>query len=402
MFCHHFFKRDWTRGSSLFLVVACLSGCDGSSSNTYEEPPPAEVTVAQPSIQEITDYLEFTGTTAASQVIEVNARVSGILQSMHFEPGTIVNEGELLFVIDPSEYKADLQAAKAELASTRAQYIRAQTEYQRAQTLFKKNAGSESDVVKWKGEMEIANAAILRAKAKLERAELTLGYTEVRAPITGRVGRNLVDIGNLVGQSEATVLTDLTQNHPIYVYIDLNERDLLVVIELYRKALAEKGIDAATEPTRKTDIPMFIGLANEEGYPHEGEFDFGESGLDPGTGTVQLRGIFPNPEVPPRLIPGMFVRVRMPILNRSGMPLVVEEAIGADQSGRYVLIVNYQNTVEKRNIKTGQLVDGMRVIESGITADDWIVVQGVQRVRTGSKVNPKRIEMTSLQRIENE
>lgn len=385
----------------LLIASSCLSlfACDGSETNKYQEPPPAEVTVAIPSIQEITDYLEFTGTTAASQAIKVNARVSGILQSMHFDPGQDIEEGELLFLIEPSQYEAELEAAQAELASARAQFTRAQTEYERAQTLYKKNAGSESDVVKWKGEMDVAQAAILRAEAAVDNAELTLSYTEVRAPISGRVGRNLVDIGNLVGQGEATVLTDITQYDPMYVYIDLNENDLLVVDKLYRRKLQEKGITASRGDRRDIQLPMFLGLADEEGYPHMGEFDFGESGLDTDTGTVQLRAIFPNAEFPPRLYPGMFARVRMPILKRTDMPLIAEEAIAADQSGRYVLIVNRENVVDKRNIKTGQRFKGLRVVESGIKPDDLVVVQGTQRVRTGSKVKPQPIDMVSLSRV---
>jgi RND family efflux transporter MFP subunit len=371
-----------------------MMGCE--ETNIYVEPPPPKVTIAQPLVQEITDYLEFTGTTDASEKVNVTARVSGILQSMHFEPGTVVDKDQLLFVIDPSEYEADLQAAKAELASTFAQLKRSETEYQRSQKLFSKNAGSESDVVKWRGEMEVAKAAIQRAQAKVDRAELTLGYTQVKAPIRARVGRDLVDVGNLVGESEATVLTDLTQFNPMYVYFDLNERDLLSVMSLYRKALEEKGIDPRDEPSTRADIPLYLGLTNEQGYPHEGLYDFGESSLDSNTGTVAMRGVFNNPEIPPKLLPGLFARIRMPIATRQNMPLVTEQAIAADQSGRFLLVVNSENVVEKRNIRLGQLIDGMRVIEEGIKHDDWIIVKGVQRVRSGSKVNPEKIKMTSL------
>jgi len=380
---------------SVFIISLIIIGCE--ETNTYVEPPPPKVTIAQPLVQEITDYLEFTGTTDASEKVNITARVSGILQSMHFEPGTVVDKDQLLFVIDPSEYEADLQAAKAELAGAFAQLKRSETEYQRSQKLYEKNAGSESDVVKWRGEMEVAKASIQRAQAKVVRAELTLSYTQVKAPIRGRVGRDLVNVGNLVGEGEATVLTDLTQFDPMYVYYDLNERDLLTVMSLYRNALEEKGIDPRDEPSTRADIPLHLGLANEQGYPHEGLYDFGESSLDSDTGTVELRGVFKNPEIPPKLLPGLFARLRMPIATRQNMPLVTEQAIAADQSGRFLLVVNSENVVEKRNIQLGQLINGMRVIEEGIKHDDWIIVKGVQRVRSGSKVSAEKIEMTSLQ-----
>jgi len=378
----------------IFPVYLTLLACE--EPNTYVEPPPPKVTIAQPLVQEITDYLEFTGTTDASEKVNITARVSGILQSMHFEPGTVVDKDQLLFVIDPSEYEADLQAAKAELASAFAQLKRSETEYQRSQKLFSKNAGTESDVVKWRGEMEVAKAAIQRAQAKVDRAKLTLSYTQVKAPIRGRVGRDLVDVGNLVGEGVATVLTDLTQFDPMYVYFDLNERDLLTVMSLYRKELKEKGIDPRDEPLTRADIHLYLGLTNERGYPHEGLYDFGESSLDSDTGTVILRGVFKNPEIPPKLLSGLFARIRMPIATRQNMPLVTEQAIAADQSGRFLLVVNSENVVEKRNIQLGQLIDGMRVIEEGIKHDDWIIVKGVQRVRSGSKVSAEKIEMASL------
>jgi len=182
----------------------------------------------------------------------------------------------------------------------------------------------------------------------------------------------------------------------MYVYFNLNERDLLTIMSLYRNALKEKGIDPRISGAENADIALFLGLSDEEGYPHEGLFEFGESGLDTDTGTVQLRGVFENPEIPPKLIPGLFARIRMPFTTRNNMPLVTEEAIAADQSGRFVLVINNENVVEKRNIRLGQLIDGMRVIEEGVKHDDWIIVKGVQRVRSGSKVDPDKIDMASL------
>ena len=217
----------------LFLAIAAaaswLTGCE--QKNTYVEPPPPKVTTAQPLKQKVIDYLEFTGTTRAFEQAEVRARVAGFLQSMHFTPGSFVEKGALLFVIDPREYRAALNAAQAELESAKAQLRRAETEYARAERLFKQKAGAEKNVVQWRGERDIARAAVDMAKARVERARLDMDYTKVTAPISGRVARNLVDVGNLVGEGEPTLLTTITRYDPMYVYFNLNERDLLKVLD---------------------------------------------------------------------------------------------------------------------------------------------------------------------------
>ncbi len=376
------------------IISLLLAGCD--SSNTYVEPPPPSVTIAEPLLQEVTDYLEFTGTLDASEQAEVVARVSGVLQSMHFEPGSYVNEGDLLFVIEPEEYQADLQAAEAELAAAQSNYDRANIEFERAQNLFKKKAGAESDVVNWRVEKEIASAEILRAKAKITRAELNLGYTQVTAPFSGRVGRNRVDIGNLVGEGQATVLTEITRYNPIYAYFNLNERDLLRVLAAIREDAKAKGLDPDELSNDEIEVPIFLGLANEEGYPHEGTYDYADSTVDPQTGTLQLRGTFKNPARPPVLFPGLFTRIRLPTGTRQDIPLISERAIGNDQLGTYLLVVNTENEVERRSVKTGQRIDGLIVIEAGLQKDDRIVVKGVQRARPGRKVDPETIDMASL------
>ena len=376
------------------LAVVALAGCE--EANTYVEPPPPKVSVAQPLVEDIIDYLEMTGTTVASARVDVRARVSGELQSMHFQPGTEVEAGDLLFVIDPREYEAELEAARAELAAAEAQVRRAGIESQRAKNLYKKKAGSEADVVRWRGDLEVAGAEVKRAQATLDQAQLDLNYTEVVAPISGRVGRNRVDVGNFVGSGDATVLTEITEFNPMYAYFNLNERDLLRLHSAYRKRVEERGLDPRVDPDRKADIKVFLGLANEEGYPHEGIADFSESGLDANTGTLQLRGVFDNPGPVTKILPGLFGRIRMPVALRADAPLVSERAIGADQSGRFVLVVNGDNVVEKRNIVQGQLDDGMRVIEDGVEPGEWVVVNGLQRARPGAKVEPQQIDMASL------
>lgn len=384
--------RDLGVGGALLAVL--LGGCQDT--NTYVEPPPPKVTVAQPLVQEVTDYLEFTGTTVASAQVEVRARVSGVLESMHFQPGTKVAQGDLLFEIDPREYQADLEAAQAELAGANGQLKRADTEYERAKIGVQKKIITDVELVKWRAEQAVAQAEIKRAEAKITRAELNLSYTRVEAPIGGRVGRNQVDIGNLVGEGQATVLTTITNYDPMYVYFNLNERDLLRVVAIYRARVREKGLDPAKDTDAQAEIALYLGLADEEGYPHQGILDFAESGVDPNTGTLQLRGTFVNKELPARLMPGLFARVRLPIAQRSDMPLVSERAIGADQSGQYLLVVNQDNTVEKRNVRLGQLVDGLRVIEEGLRGEDRVIVNGIQRARPGGKVDPQETDMAAM------
>lgn len=387
--------KDCARILSVFLIFWMITACK-SEQNKYVEPPPPKVTVAHPLQQEVIDYLEFTGTTRAYEDVEVRARVAGFLQSMHFSPGTRVEKGALLFEIDPKEYLAELHAAQAELSSANARLKRAQTELERSELLFKQKAGAEKDVVKWRGDRDIARASVLRAKAQVEKAQLNLGYTKVTAPITGRVSRNYVDVGNLVGEGEPTLLTKVTLNDPMYVYFNLSELDLLRVSTMYRKRVEEKGLNPDEDPDSRAEINLWLGLANEEGFPHEGVADFAESSVDPGTGTLQLRGVFPNPGPAPKLFPGLFARLRMPIDKRSNALLVTERAIGADQSGNYLLAVNSDNEVEKRTIRMGRLVDGLRVIEEGIQPGERIIVKGVQRARPGAKVDPDQIDMKTL------
>ncbi len=374
-------------------LVACERG------NQYAAPPPPVVTVAQALRQEVTDYLEFTGTTVASGYARVQARVSGVLREMHFVPGTRVKKGDLLFTIDPREYEAALQSAQAERASAQASFDRAKIELTRAQNLFERQAGSEAEVVKWRGEMRQATAAVKTAEARIARAELDLEYTQVQAPISGRVGRDQINVGNLVGEGEATVLTEITAYSPMFVYFNLNERDLLKVFEHERKSgralrRLEDGADSWGEEARET---LIMALANEEGFPHTGAVDFAESGVDPETGTMQLRGVFKNERGdPPALVPGLFARVRLITGTRPDVQLVTERALGNDQSGTFLMIVNSEGVVEKRNVVQGQLVEGLRVIEEGLAGDEWIVVKGVQRARPGLAVDAEKSDMAAF------
>ena len=384
------------RLGSCFAAVALVSliaACEDA--NTYVEPPPPKVTVAQPTVKDVTDYLEFTGNVAAAARVEVRARVPGTLLSREFVPGTTVDKGQLLFTVDPQEYRANMQAAEAELARAEARKGQADKTLLRARELIGRGNVSEAKLDEAEADAQAAAAEVLVRRAALRQAEIDLGYTEIKAPIRGRVGRSEVDVGNLVGIAEATVLTEVTAYDPMYVYFNLNELDLLRVMKLYRDRVKASGHDPKEDPTEEVGLELQLGLADEVGYPHEGVLDFAESGLDSGTGTLQLRGVFRNTEVPPVLVPGLFARVRMPIGERDDVPLVSERAIGTGQQGSFVLVVNADNVVETRVVKLGQRIDGMRVIEDGLSAGEWVVVNGLQRARPGREVQADKAPMAS-------
>jgi RND family efflux transporter MFP subunit len=368
----------------LFVLVltGVLSGC--SEKNEYVEPPAPAVTVSKPLVKNVTDYLEFTGIAKAIEEIDIRARVEGFLESVHFEDGAYVKEGQLLFTIDPKPYQAVVENAKGRLARHQAQLARAEREYQRNLTLFKQNAASDANVVKWKSEMEESKAAVISAQAALDKAHLDLSYCTIRSPIDGRASRRMVDVGNLVGAGEKTLLTTVRQGSPIYTYFSINERDLLRVMKMAR----EQGIPA-DNPDK---IVLELGLANETGFPHKGHLDYADSTVDPNTGTLELRGVFPNPGPPFIIIPGLFVRLRLPVAERENALLVTERALGLDQGGRYLLVVNNENKVEQRHVKIGALRDGMRVIEEGLEAEDMVVVKGIQRAIPGVKVTPQQAQ----------
>ena len=368
------------------LTAMTIGAC--KPANDYVAPPPPTVTVSQPVQRDVTDYLEFTGTTKAVELVEIRARVQGFLQSVHFKSGTDVKKGDLLYVIDPRPFKAQVNKAQAELSRKQAELELAKANYQRIDTLYRQKATPQADFVQAKAARGTAQADIAAARAVLEEAKLNLSYTRIRAPIGGRVGRNLVSEGNLVGSGDNTHLTTLVQYDPILAYFSLDERDLLHFMQRDREQQGE------VKPKQDGYGVIHLGLANEAGYPHKGRIDFADLGVDPNTGTFLLRGRFANP-APRTILPGMFVRIRAPIDKREAALLVTERALGADQSGRYVLVVNEENVVEYRPVEVGASIDRMRVIEKGLQPDDWVVVKGLLRARAGATVNPKRQEMVS-------
>ncbi|MGE5213580.1 MAG: efflux RND transporter periplasmic adaptor subunit [Nitrospirota bacterium] len=365
----------------ILLSVGVASGCRDNSSGSA--PPPPNVTVAKPASQTVTEYLDFTGNTAASDSVTLVARVEGYLEKIHFADGALVKRGDLLFTIQQDQYKAQLQQAEAQVVAQQAALAHANTELARYTGLFKEDAAPQTQVDRWSYEKDSVSAALLSAKAQVELAKLNLGYTQIRAPFDGRIDRHLVDPGNVVGAAGVrTSLAEIQRIDPLYAYFTINERDLLRVIEHRRQTSAAR--------ITSRSIPVYFGLSNEEGYPHEGRIDFASISVAPTTGTLQVRGIFANPDR--TILPGLFVRVRVPALQKKDALLVPGEAVSFDQQGEYVLVVNPQNVVERRGIKTGPQVGSLLAVADGLKPDDSVIIEGILQAIPGRVVNPQRRE----------
>lgn len=365
----------------LLVTLVCTVAC--GDKDTYVPPPPPKVTVTQPVKQKVSDYMEFTGNTQAINTVKLRARVQGYLEKVFFQDGDQVKKGQQLFLIQQNTYEAKLQQAQAEVLAQKANLEHADTEFARFSKLFQQKAAAQTDVDKWRYERDAARATVLAAEAKRELAKLDLGYTKVTAPFDGRIDRRLKDPGNVVGAGEETVLAEINQIDPIYVYFNINEMDLLRVMDETRKK---------PPPTEKNKQkwPVFLGLANEQGYPHQGQLDFAAITLSPTTGTLLLRGIFPNPDG--KILPGLFARVRTPVALELAAMLIPQVAVGYDQLGSYVLVVSGQNVVERRSVRVGALVKDMRIVEDGLQGEEWVIVDGLLRAIPGRQVSPVRKE----------
>lgn len=355
----------------VLLALPGLTGCDQQKAPPAPPPPP-RVAVAKPQARPVTDYLEFTGNTRSAETVELRARVEGYLRGVNFKDGAMVKKGDTLFEIEPQTYEANLRQAQAEQNSAEARLAQAEAELTRAKTLLTAKAGPATDVTKWTQERDSARADMETAKAKIEVAKLNLSYVKVLAPFDGRIGRRMVDPGNLVGAGERTVLATLIRQDPIHVYFTLNERDFLRLKE-GKSLQGDKG------------VVLEMGLSNQSDYPFKGRLDFQDLGVDPQTGTILLRGVFPNPKG--EIVPGLFVRIRAPLETKESM-VVPETAVSVGPQGRYVLVVNDKNVVEPRPVQTGVSVNGQRVVSGGLTPEDRVVVSGLMMARPGTTVAP--------------
>jgi len=364
----------------LLLSLAALVGCDQA---VPPAPPPPEVTVALPVVRRVVLYREFTGTTDAVESVEVMARVQGFLKTQHFKDGADVKAGELLFVIEPDQFEAQVAQRKAELEAAEADVKFAESELVRAEKLVKRGAITQAELEIKTANRDKAKASVELAKAALAESELNLSYTSVSAPISGRISRALPDVGSLVGPNENSLLTTIARLDPIHAYFNLTEVELL---EATRRR-KDQGNDA-DKPAEK--IPAFLGTGDSTDYPFEGEIDFIDNHVDPNTGTIEVRGVFPNVEK--MLVPGMFVRIRVPVRARDDAVMVEERALGTDLGGKYLLIVGPDNVVEHRAVRIGPKDDKYRAIDEGLKPDERYVVVGVLRARPGLAVTPKMLD----------
>jgi len=356
-------------------ALAILWGC---GSGAPEAPPPPEVTVGQPVKRPVERYAEFTGTTRAIEFAEIRARVSGALEQILFEPSAKVEAGDVLFEIERGTYRAARDGARAQLASAQAQLAKASSDLERIEEASQYRAVSESDVDQARAARDEAHAAVLTARARLEQATIELEYTRVETPISGRVGRNLVDAGNLVGTGEPTLLTTVNRDQPIYVYFDAPESLVLALLEERRQGPREEADRGK----------VLVATAADEGFPHEGKVDFIDNTVNTGTGTIELRAVLPNAENV--LFPGLFVRVRLLAGTNDAAVLVHERAIGTDLAGKYVLVVGDENLVELRHVTLGPVQDdGTVVVEDGLEGDETYIVNGLLRARPGFPVTPQ-------------
>ncbi|NEK39563.1 efflux RND transporter periplasmic adaptor subunit [Rhizobium leguminosarum] len=370
--------------SVVLAGMAILSGCE-ESGNTYVAPPPPPVRVAQPIQQPVTLYFELTGNTAPLNSVDIEARVQGYVQSIDYQDGMTVMKGTKLFGIERNTYQAQLDQAKASLASQQASQVGAQQEYDRQLNLSKQQVTTQTAVDSAKATLDEANASILNAQANLDLATINLGYTEVLAPFDGTVTDHLVDIGALVGVSGPTKLASIVQTDPLYAYFNVSETQVLMI----KETLARQG--RTFKQTDLPSIPAEVGLQTEEGYPHKGHLDYVSPQLDASTGTLQVRALFDNKDH--AMLPGLFVRVRVPVGHNDKALLVRDDAIGTNQLGSYLLVLGKDDVVEQKQVKTGQREGALRVIDSGLDPADWVVTQGIQQAIPGSKVTPEKMEM---------
>jgi RND family efflux transporter MFP subunit len=353
-----------------------LSACE---QNSFVPPPPPKVEVGLPVQRSITRYIEATGNTAPIKNVDLVARVQGVLQSINYQDGSFVKEGTTLFTIEPDTYKLKLEQAQAAEAGAQASVKQAEADFKRQSDLVQRQAVSQATLDTSTSNRDNAQANLQQAQVNTRIAEVNFGYTNVVAPFDGIVSAHLVSVGELVGAASPTQLATIVALDPIYVNFNVNEQDVLRV----RQEARRRGL---TSNDLKT-FPIEVGLQTDSGYPHKGNLDYAAPTLTQSTGTLAVRGVLPNPDRV--LLPGYYVRVRVPFEQQANALLVPDVALGSDQAGRYVLVVNGENVVEQRKVQTGPLEGDLRVIESGLKADDRVVTAGLLRAIPGQKVDPQ-------------
>jgi RND family efflux transporter MFP subunit len=366
-------------------LCVVLAGCAGAPSGAPEAAP-TPVTVSRPVERDVTDYADFTARTAAVDSVEVRARVWGYLDKVRFKEGALVKKGDVLFELDSRPYQALLDQAKARVAQDQAQLAYHEADYQRYQELIRIGGVSKSELDRSTAARGVDIASIAADEAAVASRQLDLDYTKVIAPVSGRVSRYVVTVGNLIrsgDQNGGTLLTTLVSVDPMYAYFDVDERTVLRVRQLIREGKARSD--------RETEWPVALSLATEEGFPHEGRINFEDNQVNPKTGTLRVRGVFPNKDE--ALSPGFFARVRVPIGRAHRALLVTDRAIDTDQGQKVLYVVSEKNEVVSRAVRLGALRDGLREITEGLKAGERVIVSGLQQVRPGVTVEPKLVDM---------
>ena len=368
-------------GRVLGFALAALGILTGCDSNQYIAPPPPKVTVATPVQEPVVRYFETTGTAAAVNTASLVARVQGFLTEVKYRDGAIVKKETPLFVIEPEPFKLKYDQAQAAQAGAEASLKQLEADYQRQVDLASRQVASKATLDQALAARDGGEAKVKQAEVDTKTAEINLGYTEVKAPFDGVVTARQVSLGDLVGGATPTLLATIVQFDPIYVNFNVSEKDVLEA----RKGMTERG---ETVGSMVGKLPIDVGLQTETGFPHKGVLDYVSPTINPSTGTLTVRGSFENANR--TILPGYFVRVRFALdPTPTNALLVPDTALGSDQSGRYLLLVNKENVVEQRKVTPGIIVGEMRVIESGLKADDRVIVGGLLRAVPGQKVDPQ-------------
>jgi RND family efflux transporter MFP subunit len=370
--------KSWPAVLGGAALLSLLAGCGKPPAPPAQGPLPVNVVTAIE--KEVVEWDEFTGRIEAVESVEIRSRVNGYLQEIHFKAGAIVQKGDLLFVIDPRPYQADLDRTAAILEQMQAQLKLAQIDFTRAKDLRDKKVTSPEEFDQKSATLQQAQAGVRSAQAAKDSAALNLEFTQIRSPIAGRVSNERVTVGNLVqaGAGDESILTTVVSTDPLYVYIDADENSILKYIKLSAEG---KRVSARNKP-----MPAFIQLGNEENFPHEGIVDFVDNRLDPDTATLRARGLFKNWD--PLVTPGFFVRVRIPGREKYVATQVNDKVISSEQGQKYVYVVKPDHTVERRNIKTGTISEGLRIVHEGLKAGEQVVSTRLQILQPGMKVNP--------------
>jgi RND family efflux transporter MFP subunit len=367
------------------LVIAlAAAGCGAESA-----PPPAPptVTVGQPERREVHMTAEFTGTMRAIEAVEVRARVTGRLEAMNFAPSDLVEKGQSLFTIEQETYRAGVQEAEGRLKSARANLDRAEADLERIEQAIQTQAVSEQDRDRARADVLQGEASVLEAQAALDRASLDLEYTRVLSPISGRASRNLVDPGNIVSGTERTLLTTVRRMDQLYVYFNVPERVVLAMKRMDRE-IADHPEEVSDQDPDEPLVRVEVRADGETAFGHEGIIDFVDNTVDPITGTIEIRGLIPNPDE--ALVPGIFVRVRVTARESREEVVVSEAAVGTDIGGKYVYVVGPDDVVEQRYVTLGRVMDdGMVVVSDGLEGAETYIVNGLLRARPGLPVNPQ-------------